>query len=196
MTLLVAMHESDPDTETLRSEDPGQIARFLGDRGIRFEQWWATVELAPAARESDVLAAYRGDVDRLMGECGYRSVDVVRLAPDPSDPDGYRQKAASARAKFLQEHTHGEDEVRFFVEGSGLFYLHLGGEVLCVLCERGDLLSVPAKTTHWFDMGTEPHFAAIRLFTNPDGWVASFTGSTISERFPTYDQLAATRGRA
>jgi 1,2-dihydroxy-3-keto-5-methylthiopentene dioxygenase len=43
-------------------------------------------------------------------------------------------------------------------------------------------------------MGTKPYFAAIRLFTNPDGWVAEFTGSEIAKQFPTFDELAASDG--
>src|SRR3546814_8454772 len=57
------------------------------------------------------------------------------------------------RAKFLDEHFHKEDEVRFFVAGSGLFTLHVGDKVYEILCEAGDLVSVPDGTTHWFDMG-------------------------------------------
>ena len=71
----------------------------------------------------------------------------------------------------------------FFVKGKGLFSLHIGNEVLEVLCERGDLIGVPANTTHWFDMGPRPEFTAIRLFTSPQGWVAEFTGSDIAQRF-------------
>jgi len=52
-----------------------------------------------------------------------------------------------------------------------------------VLCERGDLIGVPDGTRHWFDMSESPYFIAIRLFTNPAGWVANFTGSDIAERF-------------
>jgi 1,2-dihydroxy-3-keto-5-methylthiopentene dioxygenase len=33
-------------------------------------------------------------------------------------------------------------------------------------------------------MSEEPHFVAIRLFTNPAGWVAEFTGDEIAARFP------------
>jgi 1,2-dihydroxy-3-keto-5-methylthiopentene dioxygenase len=91
---------------------------------------------------------------------------------------------AAMRTKFLSEHTHSEDEVRFFVEGSGLFSLHIGGSVYLVTCERGDLLSVPAGTRHWFDMGDSPRFAAIRLFLDPSGWVAKYTGDAIADRFP------------
>ena len=60
------------------------------------------------------------------------------------------------RAKFLDEHFHKEDEVRFFVAGSGLFTLHVGDKVYEILCESGDLIGVPDGTTHWFDMGPEP----------------------------------------
>jgi 1,2-dihydroxy-3-keto-5-methylthiopentene dioxygenase len=56
--------------------------------------------------------------------------------------------------------------------------------VYAVLCEKNDLISVPANTPHWFDMGPNPDFCAIRLFNNPDGWVAHFTGDEIAARFP------------
>lgn len=59
--------------------------------------------------------------------------------------------------------------MRFFVEGAGLFCLHIGDEVFQVLCEKNDLISVPAHTPHWFDMGSEPNFTAIRIFDNPEG---------------------------
>ena len=88
------------------------------------------------------------------------------------------------REKFLNEHTHGEDEVRFFVEGAGLFCLHIGDEVFQVLCEKNDLISVPAHTPHWFDMGSEPNFTAIRIFDNPEGWIAQFTGDDIASAYP------------
>jgi 1,2-dihydroxy-3-keto-5-methylthiopentene dioxygenase len=120
-------------------------------------------------------------VDRLMRENGFKSVDVVSLTPD------HPQREA-LRARFLDEHTHSEDEVRFFVDGQGLFYIHKAEQVYAVLCEKGDLVSVPDNTTHWFDMGPEPRFTAIRLFSNPEGWVASFTGSDIASRFPRFGE--------
>ena len=91
---------------------------------------------------------------------------------------------AALRQKFLSEHTHSEDEVRFFVAGSGQFTLHLGDKVYDILCEQGDLIGVPDGTRHWFDMSEQPHFVAIRLFNNPAGWVANFTDDPIAERFP------------
>ncbi|MCF5930468.1 acireductone dioxygenase, partial [Xanthomonas perforans] len=46
--------------------------------------------------------------------------------------------------------------------------------------------AVPDGTLHWFDMGPEPHFVAIRFFTEPDGWVGHFTGTEIAKQFPRY----------
>ena len=116
---------------------------------------------------------------------------MAALRPDHSDPD-WHATAAAARSKFLAEHRHAEDEVRLFVAGRACFYLHLEPEVFAVVCESGDLLTVPAGTRHWFDMGSDPEFAAIRFFEQPDGWIGDFTGDLIGERFPTLDQLVAT----
>jgi 1,2-dihydroxy-3-keto-5-methylthiopentene dioxygenase len=110
----------------------------------------------------------------------YPTVDAIRMTPEHPDREALRQK-------FLAEHIHSEDEVRFFVDGKGLFCLHIGEEVLQVLCEADDWISVPAGTKHWFDMGSAPQFCAIRFFDNPDGWVAEFTGDGIAKQFPLLD---------
>ena len=93
----------------------------------------------------------------------------------------------------MAEHTHADDEVRFFASGSGIFYLHIDDEVCAVLGERGDLLSVPKGTTHWFDMGTRPDFTAVRFFRDQDGWVGEFTGDPIADRIPDFDTIGAAR---
>lgn len=162
-----------------------QVAAQLAQLGVQFERWQANVVLGADASQEQVLEAYDDDVRRLTEQYGFQSVDVVSLRPD------HPQKE-ELRSKFLAEHTHGDFEVRFFVDGRGLFYLHVRGLVYVVLCEQGDLISVPANTTHWFDMGTKPDFKCIRLFIIPDGWVGEFTGSDIASRFPTFDQFVAT----
>lgn len=160
-----------------------EIAERLEAIGIQFEQWQANKPLVDDAGQDEVLAAYEEDVTRLNNHYGFTSVDVVALGPE------HPQKA-EMRAKFLSEHTHADFEVRFFVEGSGIFYIHKNDHIYAVLCEKGDLISVPANTTHWFDMGTQPHFKCIRFFTTPEGWVGDFTGSDIASRFPSFDQLS------
>jgi 1,2-dihydroxy-3-keto-5-methylthiopentene dioxygenase len=188
MTLLRAFTE---DGKALAATtDADDIRRRLGELGIGFDRWPADADLPPDAAPDDVVGAYRREVDRVMADGGYRLVDVVRLRPDDTDPE-WPATAARSRAAFRKEHVHDEDEVRFFVEGSGCFYLHLGDEVHAVVCEAGDLLSVPAGTAHWFDMGSVPRFCAIRFFTEEDGWVADFTGDPIAERIPDLDELMA-----
>jgi 1,2-dihydroxy-3-keto-5-methylthiopentene dioxygenase len=157
--------------------DHGDIEHVLGKVGVRFEQWQASQPIAPGATQDEVIAAYRDDIDRLMREEGYQAVDVISLKPDNPDRAAFRQK-------FLNEHTHSEDEVRFFVAGAGQFTLHIDDKVYEVLCEKGDLIGVPDGTRHWFDMSESPYFVAIRLFTNKEGWVANFTGTDIAEAFP------------
>lgn len=188
MTLLLQYSDKDPQRLVWRSTDFSEIAQRLSGLGVRFERWAATQPLADDAASDAVLAAYAGDIDRLKRERGYKTADVVRLKRDPQDT-AWSEKAAAARGKFLDEHTHSEDEVRFFVEGSGMFCLHLSGQVYLLVCERNDLLSVPAGTHHWFDMGTDPMFCAIRLFGSEAGWVAAFTGDKLASNFLTYDQV-------
>ena len=161
-----------------------EITAVMAGLGVRFERWEATQPLGNDAGQEEVLAAYKSDVERLTEEYGFQSVDVVSLRPD------HPQKG-EFRAKFLAEHTHSDFEVRFFVDGSGLFYLHVEGKVYLVECEQGDLISVPAGVTHWFDMGENPDFKCIRLFVIPDGWVGDFTGSEIANSFPSYDEFRA-----
>ena len=189
MTILQVMDESGQET-LLRTSDVTRIGDELAERGIRFEQWSATKQLDDSAGPNEVLEAYRDDIDRLCAAQGFKLVDVIRMRPDPNDPD-WPDKAKAAREKFIEEHTHDEDEVRFFVEGLGCFYLHIGDRVYAVVCEAGDLLSVPTGTTHWFDMGGQPRFCAIRFFQEEDGWVGSFTDSPISARIPSLDALLA-----
>ncbi len=141
------------------TEDAGEIGTTLSEIGVRFEQ-----------RAADGIA------DALRAE-GYTTVDTVAVTPE-------HMERAAMRAKFLSEHRHAEDEVRYFVQGEGLFTLREDGRVFAVLCTAGDLISVPAGMRHWFDMGPAPRFTAMRFFRTPEGWVGDFTGDPIADRFP------------
>ena len=180
MSRLRIFQEADPTTPHLETRDHAAMAAELANIGVRFEQWEAAQPIAPGASSEAVFAAYRNDIDRLIAENGFKTVDVVSISPD--NPD-----RAMMRMKFLDEHFHKEDEVRFFVAGAGQFTLHVADKVYEILCEAGDLVGVPDGTRHWFDMGASPHFVAIRFFTEPDGWVGHFTGTDIAQRFPRYE---------
>ncbi len=168
--------EAETGRQVLTTDDVAQIAANLGRIGVRFERWEGVAVPEDASNEQ-VLAAYRPYLDKLMGETGAGSADVVSLTPD-------HPQAAAMREKFLAEHIHTEDEVRFFVRGAGDFVMHVDGQVWDAHCVQGDLISVPANTRHWFDAGEQPHFTALRVFTDQSGWVAHFTGTDMAERFP------------
>jgi 1,2-dihydroxy-3-keto-5-methylthiopentene dioxygenase len=191
MTLLQVMSETSPDQVGLRTDETERIRAELLDIGVRFERW-RTAEIAVDADNDTILKAYRRQIDEVSAAGGYRLVDVARIVPAPEDPE-WPDRARAAREKFLEEHFHGEDEVRFFVQGAGCFYLHVAGRVYAMVCTAGDLLSVPARTVHWFDMGSRPSFTAIRFFQEEDGWIGTFLPDSIASRFPTLDELLATR---
>ncbi|AXI83729.1 acireductone dioxygenase [Xylella taiwanensis] len=179
MSRLRIFHDQIPETPFFVSNEEAQIAAELSNIGITFERWQAAQPIEPGATPEQVMAAYRDDIDRLIAKYGFKTVDVVSIAPD--DP-----KREAMRAKFLDEHFHKEDEVRFFVAGSGLFTVHTDGNVYEIECVKNDLIAIPDGTLHWFDMGAAPYFVAIRFFTEPDGWIGHFTGSTIAQQFPRY----------
>ena len=109
---------------------------------------------------------------------GYQTSDVINVHPG-------LENIETLAKKFLSEHIHSEDEVRFFVDGEGLFWFNLENNdpVFCLLCERGDLISVPAGTKHWFDFGPKRFVKCIRVFIDPSGWVADYTGSDIADDY-------------
>lgn len=180
MSRLTIYPDTQPDNIILDTTEIDEIAEALSALNVRFERWETQDILPAAADDVAVMKAYDRDIERLKTENGYQSVDVIRITSDHPQKDMLRKK-------FLSEHTHSEDEVRFFVEGAGVFYLRADEKVYMTLCERGDLISVPTGAKHWFDMGPTPHLTCIRLFTSKDGWVAEFTGDKIADNFPKFD---------
>ncbi|HEY8588024.1 MAG TPA: cupin [Naasia sp.] len=190
MSLLTVWDASAPSTTVLETTDADSIREVLAGLGARFSRW-DVKPLPENPTQEQVLDLYRAEIDGVLEAEGYTLVDVVQL--ERGEGPDWERKAAEARAKFLNEHAHDDDEDRFFASGSGVFYLHAQGKVHAVFCEAGDLISVPANTTHWFDMGTSPEYVSVRFFHDDDGWVGHFTGSTIASGFATYDQLAERR---
>lgn len=167
-----------PDKNMLLADEQA-IRMFLDQRGIFYQRWPTDTALPSDATDTQVLAAYNQWLTPFMEGHGYQTSDVVRVMP-------HTPNLPATRDKFLREHTHSEDEVRYFVEGQGVFWFHKEGvedEVFALVCEQGDLVSVPAYTKHWFDLGDHPNVCAIRVFTNQAGWVPQYTESGIEQRY-------------
>ena len=153
-------------------KDPQAIKEFMNKRGIIFEQWQTSTPLKDTDSQETILKAYEHELGPYMKKHGYVNADVINVHKETPNIE-------AIRAKFLSEHTHSEDEVRFFVDGEGYFFFHLSqtSEVFRLLCEKGDFISVPKGVTHWFDLAPKYHVKAIRVFQNPEGWIANYTQS-------------------
>ena len=170
--------EHDPATPLLATSDRRAMAAGWPGSTSRSNNGKPRKRCCRRSAEA-IMAAYRADIDRLVEANGFRSVDVVSIAPDNPNREEMRRK-------FLDEHFHvlGGRRGALLRRRLRAVHLHVDGKVYEVLCEAGDLIAVPDRTTHWFDMGPQPSFIAIRFFTEPDGWVGHFTGSDIAQRFP------------
>lgn len=183
MTVLSIYSAQHPEQYSCYSE-LSDIQSHLHSLGVRFERWETACELSNEVDQEAILVKYCDPIAKLKEKFLFQSIDVIRVQPNQEGKEEIRKK-------FLAEHIHEDFEIRFFIEGRGLFYLHVADKVYGVLCEQGDLISVPANTKHWFDMGAQPEFTCIRFFTTPYGWVANFTGDSIAEKFPTLEQFVA-----
>lgn len=93
---------------------------------------------------------------------GYVIADVINVNPQTPGLD-------AMLAKFSREHIHTDDEVRFIVQGRGVFHIHPrseegDGAVVAIEVEAGDLIRVPQNTWHWFGLCADRQIRAIRLF--------------------------------
>jgi 1,2-dihydroxy-3-keto-5-methylthiopentene dioxygenase len=156
--------------------DARDVAAFLEARGIQYERWTPNCELAPDASAADVLIAYGEQVEALKARGGYVTADVIDVTADTPNLD-------MMLAKFNREHWHDEDEVRFIIDGRGLFHINAGGEVFVLEVGKGDLIRVPRGTHHWFDLCVEKRIRAIRLFQDPSGWTPHYTESGVDRGF-------------
>ena len=157
--------------------EPDAVAAFLAARGIDYEQWTPSRPIEPNASADSVLAAYSGEIDTLKARGGYRTADVIDVGPDTPNLD-------AMLARFNREHWHDEDEVRFIIEGRGLFHIHAaGGSVFALEVEAGDLIRVPRGTHHWFDLCADRRIRAIRLFQDSSGWTPHYTESGVDQGF-------------
>jgi 1,2-dihydroxy-3-keto-5-methylthiopentene dioxygenase len=166
-----------PDEQRVISSTD-EIRMYLNQQGIFFDQWSCSVVFDDRASQEEILEAYERDLKPFMERGGYLTADVISI-------NSLTENYNAIRAKFLAEHTHSEDEIRFFVDGQGFFWFNLeGAPVFNVLCQKGDLISVPAGTKHWFDAGAnDPFVKAIRIFIDQSGWIPEYTGSGIDQKY-------------
>ncbi len=157
--------------------DQASVAEYLASVGIDYERWEPAQPVEPGAPPEAVLSAYRSEIGRLKLRGGYVTADVIDVTPQTPGLE-------AMLAKFNREHWHDEDEVRFILEGRGLFHIRpRSGRVIAIEVEAGDLIRVPRGTWHWFDLCSDRRIRAIRLFQNPAGWTPHYTDSGVDKNY-------------
>jgi 1,2-dihydroxy-3-keto-5-methylthiopentene dioxygenase len=146
--------------------DPTKIKSIMAEYGIPFESWG--VRGTSGQPDDKILDIYKPEIDRLMQERAYVSVDLVALKKETPNLD-------AITAKFDKEHHHIDDEVRFTVEGEGVFEInYTDTERLKFTAEPGDLIVIPAMRRHLFYLTDKKNIRCIRLFQTKEGWDAIY----------------------
>jgi 1,2-dihydroxy-3-keto-5-methylthiopentene dioxygenase len=157
--------------------DAGEVTAYLAGIGIDYENWEPAQPLPAEATNDEILAAYDADVEKLKARGGYVTADVINVNPQTPGLE-------AMLAKFSREHIHTDDEVRFIVQGRGVFHIHpRDGAVVAIEVGAGDLIRVPKNTWHWFDLCADRQIRAIRLFQDPAGWTPHYTESSIDAKY-------------
>src|SRR5512144_2052536 len=113
-----------------------EVAAYLGNIGIDYDVWEPSQPLGSNASQEEILDAYSAEIDKLKASGGYVTADVINVNPQTPNLD-------AMLAKFSREHWHDEDEVRFIVQGRGLFHIHPeGAPVFALEVVAGDLIRV------------------------------------------------------
>jgi 1,2-dihydroxy-3-keto-5-methylthiopentene dioxygenase len=163
--------------EQRRITDPAEIKAFLNSQGLHYEIWPLEDRVDPAAPAEKILAAYAPEIEDLKRRGGFVTADVIDVYPDTPNLD-------AMLAKFSKEHTHTEDEVRFILQGRGVFHINPGTRpVFAIEVWAGDLISVPLGTRHWFDLCSDRRIRAIRLFQDTSGWTPHYLDEPVHGRY-------------
>ena len=130
----------------------------LADQGILYQK---------LSTESD---EYQSVLTKLKQDRGYIEQDEVELSPQTPNLE-------EICAKFVDEHRHDDDEVRFVLEGAGVFDIRSRkDEWMRVTVEAGDLIVVPKDRYHRFELTDAQRIRCVRLFRDTAGWVPHYRG--------------------
>ena len=158
-------------------EDADEVNDFLAPFGIWYEHWEVDGRLPEDPSNEDILETYAPEIERLKEQGNFVTADVINVNPATPGLD-------EMLAKFDKEHTHSEDEVRFTVSGSGIFYIHPdNGPVFAVQVGKGDLINVPEGTKHWFVLCDDRQIRCIRLFQDKSGWTPHYVDQPVHEGY-------------
>jgi 1,2-dihydroxy-3-keto-5-methylthiopentene dioxygenase len=160
MSSLTVYHQSSPEYPNKLLTHVEDIASTLAAVGVQFSQVPVQQAVTAGTPGDELMAASRVQIDQFMNAHGYASAEVLSLCDERGEGS---ELARSLRAEQRCQPAH----LHYYLAGRGLLALHIGEYVYSLLCEKGDLLLLPAATAHWFDGGEHPRFVVLRLFDSP-----------------------------
>ncbi|KAI3443248.1 uncharacterized protein J3R85_000174 [Psidium guajava] len=151
------MDESDGDQRLPHHRSPPEFVSLdhLADVGVLY---W---KLNPSDYEKDE------ELRKIREARGYNYMDLLDLCPEKVD--NYEQKLKN----FYTEHIHGDEEIRYCLEGSGYFDVRdKEDRWIRILIKPGDLIVLPAGIYHRFTLDTSNYIKLMRLFVGEPVWTA------------------------
>ncbi|BAY49511.1 acireductone dioxygenase ARD [Scytonema sp. HK-05] len=169
-----------------RHTDLQDISRELAPLNIQLNRWAVGDSqqlrqlLAQDSLNEDekeqILKSLDGYFEQLQQTAGYQTRDFIVLHPGIPNLD-------ALLTKFEKIHTHSEDEVRYIVDGEGIFgFVRPDGTQVELTVQPEEYINVPAGTEHWFYLTPARRIKAVRYFTGTEGWAPEYTGTEIRTR--------------
>ncbi|HEY9823812.1 MAG TPA: cupin domain-containing protein [Stenomitos sp.] len=161
--------------------DAAEIGDHLAGLGVHLRQWplaEAAADLLsqPAlddAQKEALLESLDHYFEVLQTDLGYQSRDLIVLHPDIPN-------LGELLAKFSRPHTHADDEVRYIIDGEGVFgFVGPDGAQMELTIQPEEYINVPAGTEHWFYLTPQRRIKAVRYFIDTTGWTPEYTDTEI-----------------
>lgn len=152
-------------TKTRTITDKEEARLFLKKYAL-YAEYWQPQEDDPGI--IDPLIKYKSQIEKLKKKFGYVSADCCTLNTTNPNLDRILEP-------FMKEHHHTDDEVRFTVDGEGIFGVNpLTDPTFEIYVEKGDLLVVPRMTRHWFKLTDKKMICCLRIFKENPKWEAVY----------------------
>jgi 1,2-dihydroxy-3-keto-5-methylthiopentene dioxygenase len=159
-----------------------EISRELAALNVKLDRWeigdsqtrsLLSQETLDDAEKEQVLVALDGYFEQLQRSAGYQSRDLIVLHPAVPNLE-------AMLAKFDRIHTHDDDEVRYVVDGEGIFgFVRPDGSQVKLTVQPQEYINVPAGTEHWFELTPSHRIKAVRYFSGMEGWVPVYTDTPV-----------------